>query len=173
LHNSKIKIMLDKIQQINDTLGINVVAKSKIFKDRYVRLCFYRDMIEKGHSINDIKHVLKVNKTDIRRYPKQIEKIIGTELFAQSELAYKNMDRSLLTQIFSKNSPLRADTPIGTYPSRSEIPYSIMDVIDIMKPHRNFESPLWDKDLISYTLEDWEEIEMLKLSQQRIDNSIN
>ena len=165
--------MLDKIQQIKDTLGVNVVAKSKIFKDRYVRLCFYRDMVEKGHSINDIKHVLKVNKTDIRRYPKQIEKIIGTELFSQSKIAYENMDRSLLTQIFSKNSNLRADTPIGTCPSKNEIPYSIMDVIDIMKPHRDFENPLWDKDLINYTLEDWEEIETLKLSQNRIDNSTN
>ena len=165
--------MLDKIQQIKDTLGVNVVAKSKIFKDRYVRLCFYRDMIEKGHSINDIKHVLKVNKTDIRRYPKQIEKIIGTELFSQSKIAYENMDRSLLTQIFSKNSNLRADTPIGTYPSKNEIPYSIMDVIDIMKPHRDFKNPLWNKDLINYTLEDWEEIETLKLSQNRIDNTIN
>jgi hypothetical protein len=165
--------MLDKVQQIKDTLGVNVVAKSKIFKDRYVRLCFYRDMVEKGHSINDIKHVLKVNNTDIRRYPKQIEKIIVTELFAQSEIAYKNMDRSLLTQIFSKNSLLRADTPIGIYPEKSEIPYSIMDVIDIMKPHRDFENPLWDKDLVDYTLEDWEEIEVLKLSQKRINNSIN
>ena len=154
--------MLDKVQQIKDILGVNIVEKSKILKDRYIRLCFYMDMLEKGHSIIDIKHVLKVNKTDIRRYPKQIDKIIGTELFAQSSIAYTNMDKSLLTQIFSKNSFLRANTPIGTYPKKFDIPYSIMDVIDIMKPHRDFDNQLWDKDLINYTLEDWEEIETLK-----------
>jgi hypothetical protein len=36
--------MLDKIQQIKDTLGVNA---KEIFKDRYVRLCFYRDMVER------------------------------------------------------------------------------------------------------------------------------
>jgi len=165
--------MLDKIEELKVVFGIDITEKSKIFKDRYLRLCFYRDMVNQGKTINEIKAVLKVNKTDIRRYPKQIDKIIDTELFAQSEIAYDSLDRHLLTNIFSKNSPLRADTPIGIYPSKNEIPYSIMDVIDIMKPHRNFESPLWDKDLINYTLEDWEEIEMLRLSQQIIDNSIN
>ena len=165
--------MLDKIEELKEVFGIDITEKSKIFKDRYLRLCFYRDMIDQGKSINEIKAILKVNKTDIRRYPKQIEKIIDTELFAQSEIAYNNLDRHLLTNIFSKNSPLRADTPIGNCPTVNEIPYSIMDVIDIMKPHRDFENPLWDKDLINYTLEDWEEIEMLKLSQNGIDNSIN
>jgi len=165
--------MLSKIEELKKVFGIDITEKSKIFKDRYLRLCFYREMIEKGNSVNEIKQALKVNKTDIRRYPKQIEKAITTELFAKSELAYKNMDRHLLTYIFSKSSFIKVDTLIGNDCLHSVIPYSIMDVIDIMKPHRNFESPLWDKDLIDFTLEDWEEIEMLKLSQNRIENSIN
>ena len=165
--------MLDKIQEIKEILGINVVEKSKIFKDRYIRLCFYLDMIERGESIANIKNALKVNKTDIRRYPNQIIKITNTQLFAQCKIAYSTMDRGLLTQIFSKNSLIRADTPIGLYPSKLEIPYSIMDVIDIMKPHKNFSSPLWDKGLAEYTLEDWEEIEMLKLSQNGFKNRLN
>jgi len=165
--------MLDKIEKLKEVFGIDITEKSKVFKDRYLRLCFYRDMIEQGKSINEIKAILKVNKNNIRRYPKQIEKIIDTELFAQSEMAYNTLDRHLLTNIFGKNSPLRADAPIGNCPTVNKILYSIMDVIDIMKPHRDFENPLWDKDLINYTLEDWEEIEMLKLSQNGIDNSIN
>jgi hypothetical protein len=43
----------------------------EIFKDRYVRDYASTEIWLKGHSINDIKHVLKANKTDIRRYPKQ------------------------------------------------------------------------------------------------------
>lgn len=165
--------MLNKLEQIKEVFGIDITEKSKLFKDRYIRLCFYREMMEQRQSINNVRKVLKVNYTDIRRYPSQINKVIGTELFSQTQIAYKTLDKHLLTNIFSKNSLLNANMPIGTFPSKSEIPYSIIEVINIMKPHRDFENPLWDKELIAYTCEDWEEIETLKVSQQRINNSKN
>jgi len=153
--------MLEKIEDIKTILGIDITDKSKVLKHRYLRLCFYTEF--KAEDPTDIKLALKVTITDVRRYVKQIESVVDTELYYQTSLAYANMDLHHLTNIF--NSDLRAYTPRGNYPTEAtetKIPYSIMDVIDIMKPHRDFSNPLWDKDLKSYTTEDWEEIELLK-----------
>jgi hypothetical protein len=48
------------------------------------------------------------------------------------------MDRSYYSNIQQKK--LVKSGLIGIYPKKSEIPYSIMDVIDIMKPHRDLKT---------------------------------
>ena len=153
--------MLDKKQEILDIFKIDISEKSKEFKHRYLRLCFYLEFKEKGNVA--IREVLNVNRTDINRYQGQIDRIMSTDLFITTKKAYDTNDHRLLDYAFSKEFKLDVEPHRGNQPTEAiRIPYSVMEVIDIMKPFGDFENPLWDKLLKDYTLEDWAEIETLK-----------
>lgn len=151
--------MKDRIEELNRVFNVDIRIKSKSLRTRYLRLCFYEEFQDRG--IKPISITLGVQQLDVRRYKNQITGLESNNVFQEVRKAYKTLDYWRFKNAF--DYPLR-----GNYPTEAtdlEIPYSVMEVIDIMKPHKNFNSPLWDKRLKHYTEQDWHEIEQLKNKQ--------
>ena len=147
--------MRSKLEEIKQVFGIDLSKKSKAFKHRYLRMCFYIEFRQCGHEA--LREILKVQNTDIRRYQKQIDLLDKDQLFIRTKEAYLKMNPEILNLAFLNNLRDAAHKESG-----ANIPYSIYEVIFILKDSGDFTNPLWDKDLKDYTKEDWEEIEMLK-----------